>query len=204
MTEERQELWLIRHGETEWSSERRHTGRSDIPLTAHGRCQAEILASRFSGIRFDLVLSSPLSRAFETCRLAGYGDVAHLTDDLCEWDYGQYEGRTTADIRKEVPGWSIWTGQAPGGETISEVAGRARKVIERAVSVKGNTLVFAHAHVLRILAACWLGLPPLAGRNFVLDTASLSILGFERENNVVIAWNQDFRLMPRTEVCNSV
>lgn len=197
-------MWLIRHGETEWSTERRHTGRSNIPLTSLGRCQAETLAKRFAGLSFDLVLSSPLSRALETCRLAGFGETAKITEDLCEWDYGVYEGRTTAEIRKDIPGWTIWASDPPGGETLKEVAARTLRVIDLAESIKGRVLLFAHAHVLRVLAACWLGLSPAEGRSFVLDTASLSILSYEREYPVIFTWNQDFRLITGKEVCESL
>jgi broad specificity phosphatase PhoE len=135
------------------------------------------------------VLTSPMSRARETCRLAGYADVAVVTDDALEWDYGEYEGRTTADIRRERPGWSVWGEGVPGGETVEAVGARTRRVIERARNASGDVAVFSHAHVLRILTACWLGLPPSAGRLFRLDTASVSVLGYERETPVIVRWN---------------
>ena len=138
-----------------------------------------------------LVLCSPLQRARETCRLAGYADVAVFTDDLLEWDYGAYEGLTTSKIRTEVPGWSIWTGRVPGGETMEQVGFRAERVIEHALSVQGKVALFAHGHILRVLTACWLGLPPDTGRLFALATASLSVLGYERETRVIKFWNQD-------------
>jgi probable phosphoglycerate mutase len=140
------------------------------------------------------VLSSPLARAYETCRIAGYGDVAVLADGLREWDYGEYEGRTSRDIRARLPGWTIWNGNPPGGETIEQVAQRASQVIKQAVAAEGDVALFAHAHLLRVLAACWLGLPPVAGRLLVLDTASISILGYERETRVIVAWNQSAAL----------
>jgi probable phosphoglycerate mutase len=183
------ELWLIRHGETEWSLNGRHTGRTDVPLTANGERQAAALGRQLGGRPFALVLTSPMSRARDTCRLAGYGDVAVATDDALEWDYGEYEGRTTADIRRERPGWSVWEGGVPGGETVDAVGTRTRRVIERARTAGGDVAVFSHAHVLRILAACWLGLPPSAGRLFRLDTASISVLGYERETPAIVRWN---------------
>ena len=195
MAERSPELWLIRHGETEWSATGRHTGRTDVPLTALGQRQAAALGRRLAGRSFALVLVSPLTRAVETCRIAGYGDVAQFTDDLLEWDYGAYEGRKTADIRTEVPGWTIWTGNPPGGETIEQVGWRVTTVIERTTAAGGDVALFAHGHVLRVLAACWLGLPPRAGRLLALDTASLSVLGYERKTRVITTWNQDWRLV---------
>lgn len=181
-------IWLLRHGETEWSRSGQHTGRSDIAMTAEGERQAATLAARLAAQRFALVLSSPLRRARDTARLAGYG-VAEITDDLREWDYGAYEGRTTADIRRDRPGWSVWTGGVPGGETVDEVGARMQRVIERARGAGGDVAVFGHAHALRILAACWLGLPPTHGRYFKLDPASISVLGYERETPVIVRWN---------------
>ena len=195
MSERNPELWLIRHGETEWSATGRHTGRTDIPLTAVGERQAAALGRRLASRSFALVLVSPLTRAVETCRIAGYGDVAQFTDDLLEWDYGAYEGRTTADIRTEVPGWTIWTGNPPGGETIGQVGRRVATVIDQATAAGGDVALFAHGHVLRVLAACWLGLPPGAGRLLALGTASLSVLGYERETRVITTWNQDWHLV---------
>jgi broad specificity phosphatase PhoE len=183
------ELWLIRHGETEWSRSGAHTGRTDLPLTDAGRERAAAIGRCLDGRRFALVLTSPLQRARETCRLAGYGDDAVVEPDLREWDYGDYEGRTTADIRKERPGWSLWTDGVPNGETIEQVASRADSVMERALRAGGDVALFAHGHILRILAARWLELPPTAGRLFALSTASLSTLGFERETRVIARWN---------------
>lgn len=195
MTEAGGELWLMRHGETAWSLSGQHTGRTDLQLTAEGKRRAEALGRHLAGRPFALVLCSPLLRAAETCRLAGYGDVAEFTDNLREWDCGEYEGRPTAEIRKERPGWTIWTGGTPGGETIEQVAERARKVIERAAAARGDVALFAHAQVLRVLTACWLGLSPDAGRLFVLGTASLSVLGYEYETPVIRSWNQDSHLV---------
>ena len=187
-------IWLVRHGETEWSKSGRHTGRTDIPLTATGEEQGKALGRHLAGRQFALVLTSPLQRARETCRLAGFDAVAQVSDDLLEWNYGIYEGRTTAAVRAEQPGWSIWTTPIPQGETVEQVGERARRVIERADAVAGDVALFAHAHVLRILAACWIGLPPIHGRSLALDSASLSILGYERETRVIQVWNQDWRL----------
>ena len=192
---ERAELWLIRHGETEWSVTRRHTGRTDIALTPTGEHQAAALGRHLAGRPFALVLCSPLQRARETCRQAGYCDVATFTDDLLEWDYGAYEGCTTSEIRTEVPGWSIWTGSVPRGETIEQVGRRAERVVKQALGASGAVALFAHAHILRVLTACWLGLPPDAGRLFELGTASMSVLGYERENRVISVWNQDWHLV---------
>ncbi|MCI0549094.1 MAG: histidine phosphatase family protein [Candidatus Rokubacteria bacterium] len=191
---DRHQIWLVRHGETEWSLSGRHTGRTDIPLTPTGRRQAEVLGRHLGGRSFALVLTSPLGRARETCQLAGFGGPAQVTDDLLEWDYGIFEGRTTPDIRKEQPGWSIWTSPVPKGESVDEVGVRARRVIDRAAAAGGDAALFAHAHILRILTACWIGAPPVDGRRLALGTAAISILGHERETRVIQVWNQDWRL----------
>jgi broad specificity phosphatase PhoE len=183
-------LWLIRHGETDWSRSGAHTGRTDLPLTPTGQAKAAAIGRYLQGKKFALVLTSPLQRARETCRLAGYGDVAQLEPDLMEWSYGAYEGRTSAEIQREVPGWNIWTHGVVGGETVEQVGVRARRVIERATAAEGDVALFAHGHVLRILTACWLGLEPAGGRLFALDTACLSVLGYERETRVIERWNQ--------------
>jgi broad specificity phosphatase PhoE len=196
MAEGKHQIWLLRHGETGWSKSGQHTGRTDIPLTEAGRHQAEVLGRHLGQRPFALVLTSPLQRARETCRLAGYGDVAQVTDDLLEWDYGIYEGRTTRAIQAEQPGWSIWSTSIPRGETVEQVGERVRRVIDRAVAAPGDVALFAHAHVLRILAACWLGLPPACGRLFALGTAAISILGYEHETRVISVWNQDWHLAP--------
>ncbi len=189
MSEPCQELWLIRHGETEWSAAKRHTGRTDIPLTPMGERQATELSQTLAGRRFSLVLCSPLRRARQTCERAGYGAVATLADGLLEWDYGVYEGRTTEEMRREDPGWSIWSASIPTGESLEQVGRRAQGVIDQTLKAKGDVILFAHAHILRILTACWLGLPPEAGRLFVLRTASISVLGYERETRVITQWN---------------
>lgn len=186
------ELWLIRHGETEWSVSGAHTSRSDIPLTAHGEESAAAIGSWLAGKAFSLVLVSPRQRARETCRIAGYSTVAQIDENLAEWDYGEYEGRTTAEIRKGRPDWSIWTAGPIGGETVEHVGLRAQKVIEQATAVGGQVALFSHAHFLRILAATWLELPATAGSMFALNTGSISVLGFERETRVVQTWNRSF------------
>jgi probable phosphoglycerate mutase len=193
---DRHEIWLIRHGETEWSASGRHTGRTDIPLTANGVRQAEALGRHLAGRRFALVLTSPLERARETCRLAGYGGAAQFTDDLLEWDYGIYEGRTTAEVRTGEPGWSIWATAIPRGETVEQVGERTRRVIDRSAAAAGDVALFAHAHVLRILTACWLGQAPRDGRLFALGTAAISVLGYEHDTRVIRVWNQGWRLAP--------
>jgi broad specificity phosphatase PhoE len=193
-------IWLVRHGETEWSKSGQHTGRTDIPLTATGEQQGTALGRHLAGRTFALVLTSPLSRARETCRLAGFADSAQATDDLLEWNYGIYEGRTTASIRLEQPNWSIWTTTVAQGETVEQVGERARRVIARADAAAGDVALFAHAHLLRILAACWMGLPPIHGRHLSLGTASISVLGYERETRVVQIWNQDWRLAVESRV----
>lgn len=187
------ELWLLRHGETEWSRTGQHTGRTDIELTAGGREQAAALGRYLDGREFELVLTSPLQRAWETCRIAGYGDVAQPDPNLMEWDYGEYEGRTTDDIREDNPDWDLWTEGVPNGETIMQVAARASDVIDRASLTEGAVALFAHGHILRVLAALWLGLSPKDGRLFALSTATVSVLGYERETRVLRRWNQGGR-----------
>ena len=182
-------LWLVRHGETAWSRSGQHTGRTDVPLTPAGEDEARALGRRLAGRAFALVLTSPMSRARETCTLAGYGDVAEITDDLLEWDYGVYEGRTTAAIRVEQPGWSVWTHPIAGGESVEHVGERVRRVIDRAAAIEGDVALFAHAHVLRILTACWIGQPPVEGRRFAMAAGSLSVLDHERETRVIQSWN---------------
>ena len=182
-------LWLIRHGETQWSLSGAHTGRTDLPLTAAGRENAAAVGRFLAGRRFDLVLTSPLARARETCRLAGYAAQGQIEPNLREWDYGDYEGRSTAEIQRERPGWSLWSDGVANGESIDQVAARASSVIDRTSGAEGDVALFAHGHVLRILTACWLSLPPDAARLFALGTGSVSILGYERETRVITRWN---------------
>ena len=184
------EIVLVRHGETEWSRAGKHTGRSDVPLTEAGRRQAHVVGAELQKRRFAAVWTSPLSRAADTCRLAGFGDVAVPRDELMEWDYGEYEGRTTAEIRRERPGWTLWRDGVPGGETPEQLGARADRVLAEVDSTGGDVLVFAHGHVIRVLAARWLGLDPAEGRLFALDPATLSVLGYEREARVIRLWNQ--------------
>ncbi|HXG26357.1 MAG TPA: histidine phosphatase family protein [Candidatus Binatia bacterium] len=186
----RPELWLVRHGETEWSRLGRHMGRTDIPLTETGREQARSVARKLAGHDFELVLASPLSRAFETAVLAGFGNRAERCDDLREWDYGLDEGRTTAEIRLERPGWTVWRDGPLGGETVEAVGERVDRVIRRVRQATGDVAVFAHGHVLRIFAARWLGEPPSEGRLYALSTATVSVLGWERETPVIERWNE--------------
>jgi probable phosphoglycerate mutase len=188
------EILLARHGETEWSRDGRHTGLTDVPLTDTGREQARALASRFAGLQPALVLSSPLSRALETCRLAGLGEQAAEEPDLVEWDYGDYEGITTEEIRENRPGWSIFEDGAPGGESPEQIGARADRVIERLEAADGLAVAFAHGHILRVLAARWVGLPAAGGRYLALSTATLSALGRERETRVVTLWNDGSHL----------
>jgi broad specificity phosphatase PhoE len=182
-------LFLVRHGETEWSRSGQHTSRTDLPLTATGVAQAEALATRLATMQFAAVFTSPRQRARETCRIVGLDRDAIVTDDLAEWDYGEYEGRTTDDIRADEPGWTIWTAQIRGGETLEDVGRRVERVIAAALAVEGDVALFGHGHCLRILAARWMGLPPAAGALLELSTATLSRLGWEREQRVIEYWN---------------
>ncbi len=178
---------VVRHGETEWSKSGKHTGRTDVPLTGEGRKGAKALGARLADFHFARVLSSPLSRAKDTCALAGF--QCELANDLMEWDYGDYEGKTTAEIRKAVPGWTVFASGCPNGETGVDVAKRVERVIDGILSSDGDVLVFAHGHVLRVLAARWLGLGPEGGRFFALETGKISILGWERETRIIRRWN---------------
>lgn len=181
-------LWLVRHGETEWSAAGRHTSATNLALTPEGERKAAAVGRMLAGKQFALVLASPLRRALETCRLAGYS--AAVEADLHEWNYGSYEGLTTAQIQLENPHWTIWTGTPPGGESAAEVAARADRVIARAVAAGGDVALFSHGHLLRVLAARWLELDPTNGRLFALSTGSISILGYEREARVLQMWNR--------------
>jgi broad specificity phosphatase PhoE len=185
----RHEVWLVRHGATEWAREGRHTGRTDVPLTDAGRRQARALAECLSGHAFARVISSPMVRAADTARLAGF-PRPETDPDLREWDYGALEGRRTDEIRDEFPDWSIWDGPWPNGETVEHIAGRADRLVDRFRSIDGDVLVFAHGHVLRVLAARWLGLPAEEGRHLALGTATISRLGWERDTPVIETWNE--------------
>jgi probable phosphoglycerate mutase len=187
-------LLLVRHGETEWSRDGLHTSVTDVPLTDRGIGHARALAARLGGWRFALVLTSPMTRARETARLAGLAERAIVTPELCELGYGAYEGRTTRDIRVERPGWDLWRDGAPGGEPLEEAAARADRVIERALAVDGDVACFAHGHILRVLGARWIGLGPDGGGRLGLGTAALCQLDFERERRVIRRWNDTSHL----------
>lgn len=187
------QAWLVRHGETEWSRDHRHTSRTDLPLTAVGEQAARGLAARlgqigFGQIGFGQVLTSPLRRARDSAALAGFPD-ATVQDDLTEWDYGDYEGITTAQIRRTVPGWTVWTHESPGGERAEAVAARLDRVIAAVRQHPGHSLLFGHGHALRALTARWLGLPVSEGRLWRLDTATVSVLGYERDQACILRWN---------------
>jgi probable phosphoglycerate mutase len=181
------EIVIARHGETDWSRDKRHTGRTDIPLNDAGREQARALAARLAERTFAAVLASPLSRALETARLAGLDP--QLDADLVEWHYGDYEGITTAEIREQRPGWDLWRDGCPGGEDAAAVGARVDRVIERARAAQGDVALVAHGHVLRVLAARWIGLGPESGARLALQTGTLSVLGHERETPVITHWN---------------
>lgn len=183
------EILLARHGETEWSRDLRHTGRTDVPLTERGRQQAAALRPRLEGRDFVRVLSSPLRRAVETCELAGLGDATELHPELVELDYGEAEGLTTDQLRERVPGWTIWTHDTPGAETFEQVEARLRPLIAELQATDGDVAIFAHGHVLRILAALWIELPPQGAARLVLATGKLSALGWERETQAIKSWN---------------
>jgi broad specificity phosphatase PhoE len=182
------ELWLVRHGETEWSASGRHTSSTDLALTPEGERKAVAVGRLLAGKTFALVLASPLRRALETCRLAGYSP--EVTSDLREWGYGAYEGLTTAEIQVQKPGWTIWNGTPPGGESAEEVGARVDRVIARAAAATGDVALFGHGHMLRVLAARWLELEPTGGRLLALSTGSLSVLGYEHGTRVVQGWNR--------------
>jgi probable phosphoglycerate mutase len=181
------EVVVVRHGETEWSRTGRHTGRTDIPLTENGERQARAVGEALRGREFALVVSSPLIRARETARLAGF--EPELRDDLAEWDYGEYDGLTTPQIREQVPDWTIWGYGAVGGESVEQLAARADRVVAELLAVDGDVLVFSHGHFLRVLTARWLGLGAADGRLFALDSGTLGTLGFERDQRVIRSWN---------------
>lgn len=183
---------VVRHGETEWSANGKHTSRTDLSLTAAGRERAHALASQLSGLSFSLVLTSPLKRARETCELAGFGDVAELCDDLKEWDYGTYEGLTTPEIWEQRPDWNLWRDGCPGGETPEQVGARADAALARLRAADGDALAFAHGHILRVVTARWLEMPVAAGARFALAAGGVGELGFERKTEVLRRWNASF------------
>jgi broad specificity phosphatase PhoE len=185
-----QEVWLVRHAETEWSLSGRHTGRTDVPLTNAGRERARELGARLRDRSFALVLTSPLSRARDTADLAGLGGRTQVREDLLEWDYGEYEGITTREIRETRPDWYLWTDGVPGGETAEEVAARCDRIVEEILGVDGDVAIVAHGHVLRALGARWVEEPVSFGGQLYLTTGSLSTLGFEREVRVIRLWNE--------------
>jgi probable phosphoglycerate mutase len=188
MTPMADEVWLVRHGETEWSRDGRHTSTTDLPLTEEGRRVAETLHARLDHEAFALVLTSPRERARETARLSGHPE-AEVDADLAEWDYGELEGLTTTHIRETYPDWTIWQGPVPGGESAQQVSDRLDRVIARCRTADGRVLIFGHGHSMRALAARWLELPVADGRHLRLDTATVSVLGWERETSVVLRWN---------------
>jgi probable phosphoglycerate mutase len=198
MSESLPEIYLARHGETAWTISRQHTGRTDIPLTERGERNAGSLGDRLRGLTFGKVLVSPMQRARRTCELAGLGEPAEFDPDLLEWDYGQYEGKTTAEIRRERPDWDLFRDGCPGGESVEAVGARADRILARLRRREGRTLLFGHSHFFRVLAARWLGLPAADGRLLLLSTASLSILGYEhsRDEPVLRLWNDDRHVQP--------
>ena len=185
-------IYLARHGETAWTISHQHTGRTDLPLTPQGEAEATRLGQRLKGLTFAAVLTSPLRRAVRTCELARFGSAAQIDPDLVEWNYGAYEGRTSAEIHVERPDWELFRDGAPGGESPEQIGARADRVIRRVRAVDGNTLLFSSGHFLRVFAARWLGLPPGAGRYFFLGTASLSALGYEHDHSdpVIRLWDE--------------
>lgn len=189
------ELWLVRHGETQWSAAGKHTSRTDLPLTELGRERAVELREYLKGVEFVAVVRSPMLRAKETCEIAGLEGRAVVDEGLKEWDYGVFEGRTTKEIQAEIPGWSVWKDPIVGGETVEQVGVRADGVIARALAAAGDggkVALFAHAHILRILAARWIGWEARGGALFTLGTGSVSVVGFERETRVIQRWNRGF------------
>ncbi len=183
------EILLVRHGETEWSKSGQHTSNTDLPLTEDGRKRAAPLRHELAKRQFALVLSSPLRRARETCEIAGFGDRAEIDEDLREWNYGEYEGLTTPQIREQDPDWDLWTDGCPGGERPDEVGARADRVIARMRAADGDAVAFAHGHILRVVTARWLEMPVAAGARFVLAAGAISTLGFERETQALQGWN---------------
>lgn len=189
MSNPEQKVYLLRHGETEWSLNGRHTGVTDIPLTENGRKLARQLQPILAREKFVMVLTSPLQRARETCELAGLGTVASVDRDLMEWNYGEYEGLTTEQIRQTRPDWSVFSDGCPGGESPLQVSVRADRIVSRVRAMDGNVALFSHGHILRVLAARWINLSASYGENFLLDTATLNVLGYYRESPAFKIWN---------------
>jgi len=185
-------VFLVRHGETEWTLSGRHTGKTDIPLTDNGRMAARRLSPMLARVDFDLVLSSPLRRALETCELAGLGERAQLEPDLREWDYGDYEGLTASEIDAKAPGWFLFRDGCPAGESPEQVGARVDRVIARLRARGGNAALFAHGHVFRVFAARWLQLPPQQGSHFLLDTATICVLSYYHDVPAIKRWNAEF------------
>jgi probable phosphoglycerate mutase len=189
-------IYLVRHGGTAWTATGQHTGRTDLPLTPDGECEARRLVDRLKGIKFVKVFTSPLQRAARTCELAGFGASAQLDGDLVEWNYGTYDGRTSAQIRDQRPDWDLFRDGCPGGESAADIAARANRFVHRLRQMDGNVLIFSHSHFLRVLAACWLGLDASAGRYLFLETTAVSIVGYEhgRHDPVIRMWNDRHHL----------
>lgn len=183
------QVYIARHGATEWSKSGQHTSRTDLPLLPEGRQQALEVGRKLTGVKFSLVLCSPLLRARETCELAGFGDRAEITEDLLEWDYGEYEGLTTPQIHEANPSWWLWRDGCPGGEAPAAIGTRVDHVLARCAEVSGNVVAFAHGHVLRVLTARWLEMDVPAGARFKLEAGSLGVLGHERDTHVVERWS---------------
>lgn len=199
MSEALPEVYLARHGETAWTIDGRHTGKTDVPLTERGERNALSLRDRLQGLTFSQVLTSPRSRAVRTCELAGFGAGARVDPDLAEWDYGDYEGLRTVDVRQEHPDWYLFRDGCPGGESMTEVGARADRVIARLRELGGRTLLFGHAHIFRVLAARWIELPPENARHLLLSTASLSVLSFEHgrlDEPAIRLWNDTQHVVP--------
>jgi broad specificity phosphatase PhoE len=180
---------IVRHGETEWSLSGQHTSRTDLPLLEEGRRRAQALAGELADRSFSLVLCSPMLRARQTCELAGFIEVAQIEDELVEWQYGEYEGLTTPEIRERNPEWNLWRDGCPGGETPGKVGARADRVLERLRGADGDALAFAHGHILRVVTARWLAMEPAAGARFLLKAGAIGVLGYERETEVLERWN---------------
>ena len=185
----RQEIWLVRHGETEWSITGQHSGRTDLPLTARGEDEARDVARFLEARRFDHVWCSPLQRARRTCEISGFASVARIEPNLQEWDYGDCTGYTQEQLAERYPGWNIWAGPVPNGESIEEIAGRACRVVERLRTLEGRVVIFAHGHFLRVLATQWLGLAPQSGRNLALETSGVCVLGYDAGFPAIRVWN---------------